>query len=80
MCGKPIVATNAGGIPEIVAHGRNGLLVPPRNPKALAEAIAALLSDGGKLARFGRSSRKMAERYDWKIIAGKISHVYEKLL
>ncbi len=79
-CGKPVVATNAGGIPEIVAHGRNGLLVPPRNPKALAEAIAGLLSDGGKLARFGRSSRKMAERYDWKIIAGKISRIYEKLL
>jgi len=44
-CGKPIVATSAGGIPEVVADGQTGILVPPRNHEALARAIIALLGD-----------------------------------
>jgi glycosyltransferase involved in cell wall biosynthesis len=44
-CGKPIVATTAGGIPEIVKDGTTGLLVPPRDHEAMAEAIVRLLAD-----------------------------------
>jgi glycosyltransferase involved in cell wall biosynthesis len=43
--GKPVVATSAGGVPEIVEDGRDGLLIPPRDEKALAEAIVLLLRD-----------------------------------
>jgi glycosyltransferase involved in cell wall biosynthesis len=44
-CGKPIVATTAGGIPEVVRDGETGLLVPPRDPDAMARAIVRLLQD-----------------------------------
>src|SRR5882672_1445289 len=44
-CSRPIVATEAGGIPEVVSHGVTGLLVPPRDHAAMAEAIVALISD-----------------------------------
>ena len=47
-CGKAIVATGAGGIPEVVEDGVTGTLVPPRDPRAMAAAIVALLSDDGK--------------------------------
>jgi glycosyltransferase involved in cell wall biosynthesis len=44
-CGKPVVATTAGGIPEIVENGKNGILVEPDNPAALAQALASVLQD-----------------------------------
>jgi glycosyltransferase involved in cell wall biosynthesis len=44
-CGRPIVATTAGGMPEVVSDGRTGLLVPPRDHRALADAIIRLLTD-----------------------------------
>src|SRR4029078_5141700 len=44
-CGQPIVATTAGGMPEVVADGRTGLLVPPRDHDAMAAAIVRLLRD-----------------------------------
>ncbi|MCD6287888.1 MAG: glycosyltransferase family 4 protein [Candidatus Hydrogenedentes bacterium] len=50
-CGTPVVATHAGGIPEIVRHEYNGLMVPARDPKSLAEAVVRMLDD-----------RKLAER------------------
>lgn len=57
-CGVPIVATTAGGIPEVVEDGRSALLVPPRSPEKLADAICAALSgreSAGKRARAARS-------------------------
>jgi glycosyltransferase involved in cell wall biosynthesis len=44
-CKKPVVATTAGGMPEIVENGRNGILVAPDDPKALADALVTVLKD-----------------------------------
>ena len=52
-CGKPVVATNVGGIPEVVADGETGILVPPRDPAALAEALRKLLADPALRQRMG---------------------------
>lgn len=58
---RAVVATDAGGVPEIVLHGETGLLVPPAQPKALAEAVLALLEDPGRTARLGAAGRRRAE-------------------
>jgi len=55
--GKPLVATNTGGNPEAVLDGRTGILVPPKDSKALAGAILALLTDKEK-------AREMAWRLE----------------
>jgi glycosyltransferase involved in cell wall biosynthesis len=52
---KPTVASNTGGIPEVVAHGETGLLVPPRDAHALAAAISTLLKDPERRERMGRA-------------------------
>ncbi len=53
-CRLPVVATRTGGIPEIVRHRKTGLLVPPKNPEALAEAVLELYNNRGFAARLGR--------------------------
>ena len=60
---KPVVATDAGGVPEIVIHGETGLLVPPGQPKALADAALTLLSDPAGAARLGLAGRQRAEEF-----------------
>ena len=57
----PIVATEVAGIPEIVQHNGNGILVPEKDPARLAEAIQLIASDEGLLERFGKASRRIAE-------------------
>jgi glycosyltransferase involved in cell wall biosynthesis len=57
---KPVVATDAGGVPEIVSQGITGLLVPPADPAALAAAILSLLEDPVRAARLGTAGRRRA--------------------
>jgi glycosyltransferase involved in cell wall biosynthesis len=58
----PVVATDVGGIPELVRDGENGLLVPPADPAALAKAIQRLAADGPERRRMGREGRIRLER------------------
>ncbi len=60
--GLPAVASRLGGIPEVVAHGRTGLLVPPGDPDALAEAIVGLAADPSWRERLGGAARVEYER------------------
>ena len=69
----PVVATGIEAIPEIVAHGRTGLLVPPRDPAALADACAALLSDRAGARRLGEAGReRLLERFGWDRTAARM--------
>lgn len=61
-CGVPIVASAVGGIPEIVRDGVNGCLVPPRDPRALAQAILSLLDAPPRAREMGMSGRMIVER------------------
>jgi len=64
LLGIPIVATDVGGIPEIIHNGVNGILVPPRDPKALADAICHLLSDEGLRGSLSESGRRVVKNFD----------------
>jgi glycosyltransferase involved in cell wall biosynthesis len=59
---KPTVASDTGGIPEVVSHGETGLLVPPRDAKSLADAIAKLLKDKDRRERMGRAGLERVKR------------------
>jgi glycosyltransferase involved in cell wall biosynthesis len=60
--GRPVIATDGGGVPEIVADGVTGILVPSRDPQALANAMAQLLGDAALRARMGDAGRAQIER------------------
>jgi glycogen synthase len=80
-CETPVVATTVGGIPEVVEHGRTGLLVPPGAPAALAEAIGWVLAhpeEGRALGRAGR--RRVDERFTWHRVAERTESVYREAI
>ncbi|CAA7612086.1 glycosyltransferase family 4 protein [Magnetospirillum sp. UT-4] len=60
--GKPVVASAVGGVPEIVKDGETGWLVPPADPVALADAIAAVLADPATAGRVAANARRIAEQ------------------
>jgi glycosyltransferase involved in cell wall biosynthesis len=64
--GLPIVATAVGGIPEVIEHERQGLLVPPRNPDALAAAILRVISDEALAARFACAAQERVEDFSFE--------------
>jgi glycosyltransferase involved in cell wall biosynthesis len=74
--GLPIVATKAGAIPELVEDGRHGLLVPPDDPQALAQAIQKLCDSPGLRAEYGRNgrarARHMREFYSWEAVGERV--------
>jgi glycosyltransferase involved in cell wall biosynthesis len=80
-CEKPIVATTAGGIPEVVQHGVNGLLVPPRNVPALARALVKLLRDAPLRQRLAHAgARIVAERFTAERMVRETLVVYHSLV
>ena len=71
--GRPIITTESRGCRETVPDGGNGILVPPRSPERLAEAMIALSRDAGLRGRMGRESRRLAEtRFDADVVARDI--------
>ena len=77
---RAVVATDAGGVPEIVVHGETGLLVPPAQPKALAEAVLSLLEDPSRAARLGEAGRRRAETsFSLARHVGAVEALYEEL-
>jgi len=78
--GKPAIGTTVGGIPSVIRDGYNGLLVPPNDPGALAEAIQKALSDDGLLKQMGKNGRVFAEQHDWSIVAEQTENVYKRAL
>ena len=76
----PVVATKVGGIPEVVIHGETGLLVPPRNPSALARAILMLYSDKTLASRLGQKGYELVHRkFSAEAMADKVMRLYEKI-
>jgi glycosyltransferase involved in cell wall biosynthesis len=79
--GLPVVGSTVGGIPELVEHGKNGFLVPPREPIALAAAIRLLADDPDIRARIGRWNRAQAEaNLSWARVTTRYLSVYNGVL
>lgn len=79
--GKPVVATGAGGVPEIVEDGVTGLLVPPGDVKAMARAISRLAADPGLRVRLGRAGReRVSTRFAISAQARATEALYTKLV
>ena len=79
-CSRPVIASRAGGLQFTVHHGKTGLLVPPGDSLALAEALARLLADEKLQARMGRAALTEAQRYSWARVAETVAAVYASRL
>ncbi len=78
--GRPIVATNIEGYASVVTHGEQGLLVPPRNSHALAEALITLLEDDKLRREMGEKGILKAQEFSWDNIANQVVDYYRKIL
>jgi len=79
--GRPVVASAVGPIPEVVADGETGLLVPPEDPAALADAIVRVLLDADLAARLGGAGRRRVERFfGIERMVAQTDAVYQELL
>ncbi len=77
--GLPIVATKVGGIPDVIIHKKNGLLVEPKNEKALAKAILEVLDHPPLAAKFKREGFSRVKNFDWKEIIKKLEQEFIEL-
>lgn len=76
-CGKPLIGSRVGGIPEIIREGVNGLLFEPKNYKELAKKISMLMEDENLRKEVGKKSRKIVEEmFSWKKVAEKVFRIY----
>lgn len=79
--GRPVIATNVGGLPEVVEDGRSGFLVPPHSPEKLAEKLNLLLMDPHLAEAMGAYGRHLSvTRFSWDNVAARIMEVYRGLL
>lgn len=79
--GVPVIASNVGGIPEIIEDGRNGILIEPGDEKALTEAIVKLSGDPALRQQMGEAGRKIArERFDFDASLDLMENLYRKTL
>jgi len=80
-CGAPVVGSRVGGIPEVVADGVTGLLVPPDDPDALAGALNALIGDPERARAMGRAGRERAvAEFSWTAVAAQTADLYAKVI
>lgn len=80
-CGKPVVVSNVGGLPEVVEDGVSGFVVPPRNSQKTAEAIEKLVLDESLREQIGQNGRERVKRlYDWDDNVKQMIKIYEKLI
>jgi glycosyltransferase involved in cell wall biosynthesis len=78
--GRPVVAAAGGALLELVSDGETGLLVPPRDARALRAAVEGLLGDSALRERLGRAARARArERFAWEVVIARTLDVYRRV-
>ncbi|MFF8867087.1 glycosyltransferase family 4 protein [Streptomyces sp. NPDC015139] len=78
--GVPVVAPAAGGPLDLVAHGRTGLLVPPRDASAVHDAVRELAADPARRAAYGAAARTMVEGRTWAAVGDRLIAHYDDVL
>lgn len=78
--GKPVIASNVGGVPHVVHDGENGLLVPPQNPTAMADAMRKLMTDAALRARLVASATDLVHEYSLEKTLADTEKLYDRLL
>lgn len=78
--GRPVIGTNIGGTPHIIRDNKNGVLVAPKNARALSDAITTLLRDHALAERFGKEGREDACLVDWSVQGEKYRALFQSLL
>src|SRR5256714_9076242 len=79
-CGTPVVGTRVGGLQTLIAEGESGLLVPPGDDEALAEAIAQVLTDHRLRTHLAHGARERAEHYTWQSVGAQMEALYAQIL
>jgi glycosyltransferase involved in cell wall biosynthesis len=78
---RPVVATRVGGVPDLVEHGVNGLLVPPGDPPAVADAITTLLADADRRRAMGNAGRKrVRDAHGVDRLVADVDRLYSELV
>ena len=78
--GCPVVASNIEGFADVVSHGVEGLLVPPKDSEALAEALLQLVRDAGLRASMGVKGHERAQQFSWERVSQRVLSYYERLI
>jgi glycosyltransferase involved in cell wall biosynthesis len=79
-CGLPVVATSVSGNLDVLSSGENGILIPPKSPEKMADAISLLLDNESLRKKVGSNARKtIEEHYSWEVITNKFLKCYQSL-
>jgi glycosyltransferase involved in cell wall biosynthesis len=78
-CGLCVISTNVGGMPYLLEHEHDALLVPPDDPVAMAQAIQRLLTETGLAERLSINARRKAEQFDWSVILPKWEALFARV-
>ncbi len=78
-CGKAVIGSDVGGIPEVIDNWKTGVLVAPKDPEALANAIHALYMDDELRNKMGAAGREFALTRDWGTVADRVSSLYREV-
>ena len=80
-CGVPVVGSAVGGLLDSVVDGRTGILVPPRDPVAIARAVRSLLDSPEQRAAYGRAGReRVLAHYTWDRVAASTAQIYARVM
>ncbi len=77
-CGLCVVSTNVGGLPYLLTHEDDALLVPPNDPDRMAAAVRRLMTEPGLAARLSRNARQKVEQFDWSAILPQWEEIFAK--
>jgi glycosyltransferase involved in cell wall biosynthesis len=78
-CGLCVVSTNVGGLPHLIEEGRDGILVPPNDPDAMAGAVRRIVDEPALASKLSANARRRAEDWDWQVLLPKWEALFREL-